>query len=416
MDPMLLPSRLTVLITVSLILGAGVVLPGSAARREWDEKAQINFLRDHWRLPVPLQGKPPATWNPLEASLSAESCGKCPPAQLADWKTSLHSRSMGPGVKGQLVEMLGSDPESALQCYTCHAPLSEQQEKIRASSGRLMVNGAFDRELQSEGLTCAACHVRGHQRFGPPGRDGSLESAAPRARLPHNGATRTPAFLRSEFCKECHQFPPDGFALNGKLLENTYNEWKAGPFAKEGVQCQECHMPDRRHLWRGIHDPEMVRSGLTIGVESPRGRHRVGETVAVTLTVTNSGVGHAFPTYVTPRVVVSGEMLDTYGKTVAESREEAVIAREVPLDLSTELFDTRLAPGQSLVFRYQRPVVRAGLRLRLAITVYPDHFYTRFFESLLVQGAGRGTPRIREALAATKASAFTLFSREIMLD
>jgi hypothetical protein len=160
----------------------------------------------------------------------------------------------------------------------------------------------------------------------------------------------------------------------------------------------------------------MVRSGLTISVEGPRGRHRAGDTVAVTLTVTNSKVGHAFPTYVTPRVVVSGEMLDPAGTVVAGSREEKVIAREVPLDLSKEIFDTRLLPGQSLLFRYQRPVVRGGLRLRLAVTVYPDHFYTRFFESLLAQGAGKGTARIQEALAATKASAFTVFSQEIPLD
>jgi hypothetical protein len=160
----------------------------------------------------------------------------------------------------------------------------------------------------------------------------------------------------------------------------------------------------------------MVRSSLTIRAESDRERRGMGETVTATLTVTNSGVGHAFPTYVTPRVVVSGELLDTYGKTVAGSREEAVIAREVPLDLSTELLDTRLAPGQSLVFRYQRPVAQPGLRLRLAVTVYPDHFYARFFETLLASGAGKGTARISEALAAARASAFTAYSREIPLD
>jgi len=47
--------------------------------------------------------------------------------------------------------------------------------------------------------------------------------------------TRTPAFLSSEFCQSCHQFAPDGLALNGKLLENTYAEWKASRFAPEGV-------------------------------------------------------------------------------------------------------------------------------------------------------------------------------------
>ena len=87
--------------------------------------------------------------------------------------------------------------------------------------------------------------------------------------------TRTPACLSSEFCQSCHQFAPDGLALNGKLLENTYAEWKASRFAREGVQCQDCHMPDRRHLWRGIHDPAMVRSGLTIVARDGASRYRV---------------------------------------------------------------------------------------------------------------------------------------------
>src|SRR5206468_1036453 len=91
--------------------------------------------------------------------------------------------------------------------------------------------------------------------------------------LPHGGVTRTPAYLASEFCRGCHQFGADGYVLNGKLLEDTYAEWKASRFAAAGVQCQDCHMPDRRHLWRGIHDPEMVRGGLTITVvdDQPRG-------------------------------------------------------------------------------------------------------------------------------------------------
>src|SRR5256885_10479357 len=33
---------------------------------------------------------------------------------------------------------------------------------------RLAANPAFDPALHREGLPCAGCHVRGHQRFGPP--------------------------------------------------------------------------------------------------------------------------------------------------------------------------------------------------------------------------------------------------------
>jgi len=322
---------------------------------------------------------------------------------------------MGPGVKGQLVDMVDHDPASALHCYTCHAPLTEQQEKEEDGRGGYTLNQAFDARLQARGLTCAACHVREHQRFGPPRRDGSLAGELPREKLPHNGVTRTPAFLRAEFCKDCHQFPPDGYALNGKLLENTYNEWKEGPFGQAGVHCQECHMPDRRHLWRGIHDPEMARSGVTISLVTDRERYRPGERVTATLTITNSKVGHYFPTYVTPRVVARVELRDIRGRPVSGSREERAIGREVSLDLSRELADTRLAPGASFVFRYQRPLTAPGLRLRVVVTVYPDYFYTRFFQSLLAQGNGKGAAQLREALAATRRAPFVLYEKELSL-
>ncbi|MBI4637598.1 MAG: hypothetical protein HY727_14720 [Candidatus Rokubacteria bacterium] len=372
------------------------------------------FLARHWRRPIPVQGSPPPRFTPVEASLQPEACGTCHPAQLADWRTSLHAAAMGPGVWGQLVEMLEGDPESALGCLGCHAPLAEQAPLV-ATGPRVAPNPAFDGALQKRGLACAGCHVRGHARFGPPRRDGTLESPASRETLPHNGVTRTPAFLASEFCQGCHQFTPDGFALAGKLLENTYAEWRESRFAREGVQCQGCHMADRRHLWRGIHDADMVRSGLTITARAGAPRYRPGDTVTVTLRVESTGVGHAFPTYVTPRVVMRAELVDAQGKAVPGSRREKVIGREVALDLSREIADTRLLPGQSAVLEYRRRVAEAGVRARLAVVVYPDAFYTRFFEALLREGAGRGAAEIREALAASRRSPFTVFVREIPL-
>jgi hypothetical protein len=233
--------------------------------------------------------------------------------------------------------------------------------------------------------------------------------------LPHNGVTRTPAFLKADFCRGCHQFTPDGFALNGKLLQATYDEWKASRFAREGVQCQDCHMPDRRHRWRGIHDLEMVRSGLTIEAKAGAPRYRPGELALVTLRVSSTRVGHAFPTYVTPRVVLSAELLDDTGQVVVGSRREQIIGREVALDLSRELFDTRLMPGKSTTLTYRMKVEATGLRARVAVVVEPDAFYVAFFEALLQQGAGRGEGQIRQALETARRSPFTLFERELPL-
>jgi hypothetical protein len=392
-----------------------VIVLTAAATAAADGPSVQEFVARHWRAPLPSQGPAPSRFSPVEASLAPEACGSCHPTQLADWRTSLHARTMGPGVGGQLVEMLEREPDDALGCYTCHAPLAEQRPRLGAERGHAK-NPAYDAGLAAHGLVCAACHVRGHERFGPPRRDGSLQSAAPRETLPHNGATRTPAFLAAEFCRGCHQFEPGGLALNGKLLENTYEEWKASRFAREGVQCQDCHMPDRRHLWRGIHDPQMVRAGVTVTVESPRARADASNTVSATLRVRSTRVGHAFPTYVVPRVVLRGEQLDRAGGPIARSRRESVIGREVALDLSREVRDTRLTSGASAALAYRAPREPQARRLRLRVVVEPDAFYSRFFEALIAQGSGKGEPQLREALAAARRSPYTLFERTIALE
>src|SRR5439155_16918541 len=143
-----------VLVTVLAALCA-VNASGADAIRE--------FLDRHWRRPLAPQGPPPARYSALEASLEPEACGTCHPAQLADWRTSLHAAAMGPGVSGQLVEMLESDPGSALSCFNCHAPLAEQAPRV-ADGARARANPVYDASLGARGLVCAGCHVRGHAR------------------------------------------------------------------------------------------------------------------------------------------------------------------------------------------------------------------------------------------------------------
>jgi hypothetical protein len=126
-------------------------------------------------------------------------------------------------------------------------------------------------------------------------------------------------------------------------------------------------------------------------------------------------VGHAFPTYVTPRVLLRIEVIDAEGRLVAGTRTERIIAREVALDLSREYFDTRLRPGEAATLAYRPRLDAAGLRARFTVVVEPDAFYVRFFDALLRQGAGRGEAQIREALEAARHSPFILFTRDIPL-
>ena len=383
------------------------------------EQAQLTFLEQHWQVPIPPQGKPPARFSALEVSLDPESCAVCHRLQYDNWKTSLHSKSMGPGVMGQTMELIQASPRTALLCYSCHAPLTEQQEKIQAKSGsrpRFKKNPTFLASLQPKGLICSGCHVRGHQFFGPPKRDGSLGNSRPASELPHGGAIRSPAFERAEFCKGCHQFEPDGYALNGKLVENTYNEWLEGPYGREGKTCQGCHMPDRQHLWRGIHDREMVKQGVTIRLTLGKERYRVGEGVQAMLTVTNSGVGHYFPTYVTPKIIIEVELVDGAGTRVPGSLQKEWIGREATLDLTKELFDTRIPPGETHTFRYVRTIDRLGLKLKASVVVAPDDFYVRFFEAILPKARTKQARTwLQQAIGEARGSSFILFKEEVVL-
>lgn len=376
---------------------------------------QLDFLEKHWRKPVPLQGKPPAGFSKLEASLDPASCGVCHRQQFEDWQTTIHSRSIGAGLLGQLPTMLKEEPETALSCYGCHAPLAEQQD-LQQVGDSFKRNPRFDRALQSHGLTCAGCHVRRHERFGPPRRDGSIEEKLPRKEVPHGGAIRTPAFERSEFCIGCHQFQEGERELNGKYLENTFNEWKSGPYSKQGVTCQQCHMPDRRHLWRGIHDKEMVQQGVSIELRTARSRYTVGDEMEAVLIVANSGVGHYFPTYITPKVVLQMEIVDANGQPIAGSLKKDAVNREATLDLSEELHDTRIPPKGTHEFRYRQPIDRTGLRLKASVTVYPDDFYRRFYEAKLEERLSRSERKLlTDALRAALQSSYKIFEKEIPL-
>jgi len=389
----------------ALSSGAG---PGSIS------PAEQQFLERHWRMPIAPQGLAPASFAPLERSLAPRDCGACHAVQYEDWRGSIHARSMGPGIAGQLVEMARRDPAGARACLVCHAPLAEQSPLTRTAAG-LTANPAFDPALQREGVVCATCHVRGHQRFGPPPRPDAQGRRVPRAQLPHNGATYTGAYERAEFCAACHQFGPSGPSLNGKPLENTYEEWRGSPAARRGLTCQSCHMPDRRHRWRGVHDPEMVKSGVRVTLGLDRPRYRPGQRLRATVTVASVNVGHYFPTYVTPQVVVRAVLVGTDGQPIPSTVQEGIIGRQVPLDLSREIADTRIPPGGRFVLRYERELDEPGLGLRVTVTVYPDHFYTGFFAALLETGPGAGEADIREALDATRRSPFEIFARDVPL-
>jgi hypothetical protein len=376
-----------------------------AESRSFDEPDE--FVAGYWVRPVPLQGDAPEVFSSLEASLQPATCGACHAPQYEDWKTTIHSGAFSPGLSGQLVNWENHDYRTVRVCLACHAPLSEQSAQVADTTGALVPNPVFDSSLQHSGLVCAACHVRGWQRYGPPRRDGSLTASPPGS--PHGGAKRTAYFEDSRFCAGCHQFELP--APNGKSLQNTFEEWRSSRYAEQGLGCQGCHMPDRRHLWRGVHDSLTVSSGVTI--EWVTASARSAESVA--LRVTNSGTGHRFPTYVTPEVIVGIELLDADRRVIAGTAVESAIRRVVESrgGIWVELSDTRLAPDSSLILWAGAEEPRARFA-RGTVVVYPDAFYQRMFSGMMA-GALSDTSAalISEAYRRASESAFTIFDDTI---
>ncbi len=363
----------------------------------------------HWSRPVKgLHG--PADGPPVTGieRYYPEACGTCHTRQYEDWAGARHARSVGPGLTGQLDPNIR--PAFAASCYRCHAPLKAQGEMVASGDNRdeYVKNPAFDERLKATGVSCAVCHLRDGVIYGPgPPADPAQEDPA------HKTAQKE-LFSKSEFCAPCHQLD-SGYKLNGTPLMNTYAEWSRSSYAASAIACQDCHMPGRRHLFRGIHDPEMVLGGIEILAEKIPG----GSSIKARVRITNSAVGHMFPTYITPAIEIKGSLIDSTGAEITKSVKKAVIGRRVELDLSREVFDTRIPPGGSFSFDYETEGRASARSLVLEVWVFPDEFYNRFFSSLLKDGPGAapdGTKEaeLKEALRETE-SGYLLYKKEFDL-
>ena len=148
-----------------------------------------NMLYNYWDLPrAAIQSN--HDWSALEKNMHPEACAQCHEAQFDDWKQSLHAEAYSPGMIGQFPNMghgAGND------CLRCHAPLEQQLYKNEADmlgSLKTMLKHpqGFNKEadvdsvevklpLRHAGVSCAVCHVRDGQRFGPPRKGSSKDGS-----------------------------------------------------------------------------------------------------------------------------------------------------------------------------------------------------------------------------------------------
>ncbi|HRC55911.1 MAG TPA: hypothetical protein PKU97_08300, partial [Kofleriaceae bacterium] len=248
---------------------------------------------------------------------------------------------------------------------------------------------------------CASCHVRRWQRLGPPHLAPSL--------LPLPGYPRLEAavYERADFCLPCHQLPARQ-AVAGRPLLDTYREWLQGPYMPRGVQCQHCHMPNREHSFRGIHDPDTVRQGVAVKLTASRSGTGV---VTVRGVATNVGAGHYLPTTPTPALWLTLELLDDAGRPIKGAHSRTRIGRQLVFSGGAwrQEADTRIAPGAelSVVRAWRDGRVASARRARLALEVFPDDYYEGFYRTqLAAEKQPQARAHYQEALRRAIASRY----------
>ena len=322
-------------------------------------------LREDYAHAIPFQEVPAGI-----DSLRAEACGECHQAIYEEWKTSIHAHAY----TDPFFQAYWTKDQHVWVCLNCHTPLENQQPTLiqhipdnRVEKAIQVENPRYDTAYQQEGVTCAACHVRNGKIMGP-----FDDSAAP------HPTEYDPAFRTTAVCHRCHNVVSGPFQFYNVGPCGTYAEYEGEFFTKEkGFTCQHCHMPEisrpvadggpirqgRQHLWRGGHDPEMIKRAVAIQVQADPPDPEPGDTVTMTLTLINAGAGHKIPTGDPDRhFTVEFYVKDPSGQVVQEQTDTMgrwILWQPVIL----EVYDNRLLPLASRAYRfsYRIPEGRSDL-------------------------------------------------------
>lgn len=194
-------------------------------------------------------------------------------------------------------------------CNGCHTPLGYM-------NGVMPPARPAENTMANESVSCEVCHLMQGSTTDPPfnysyvlkpgmtkysGRKPAVDSPA------HKIVT-SDFYRTTEFCGTCHN-EKNPF---GVWVKSTQLEWKEGPYAQEGVRCQDCHMPKggpflnalmtkpyddaRIHLFHGAHDPGKVKGTIELRIHPDVREAEPGEPVVLTVALFNQKTGHKFPT------------------------------------------------------------------------------------------------------------------------
>lgn len=193
-------------------------------------------------------------------------------------------------------------------CNGCHAPLAYM-------AGQLPPARPSEGTMANESVSCEVCHLIKGTSTDPPFNFSYIIQPGPTKYGARENPVESPAhpievnpfYRTTEFCGTCHN-EKNPFDI---WVKSTQLEWKEGPYAQEGVRCQDCHMPKapfiyasmgrqyddaRMHLFHGAHDPGKVRGTIELRINPDIREAEPGEVVVFTVALFNQKTGHKFPT------------------------------------------------------------------------------------------------------------------------
>jgi len=358
----------------------------------------------------------------LSAQLSgvnnAETCGRCHRDILKAWKSSQHARAMENPIFQDALDRAVTVGGAAVRqtCLSCHAPTA-------AHSGDL----ALKNKASWEGVTCDFCHslksvdvddgtVAMTVRFDGT-KTGPLMDAASDA----HGTAFSDIHTTSLVCAGCHEYRN---GLGFPVLE-TYREWRESSYGKQGRFCQDCHMAQTA---ANVVDPKIKRSAhssvnlhqmagsrsieqLNKAIALRMSTERSGDTLIVTIDLSNRGAGHMVPTGSPLRELNLEVSVGAAGKTHEEQRVytrkvvdqfgKAINSEElVFLKAAKAVSDTRLKPGEMRRETFAFPVPATASARVVARVWYsysptastPDETRVNFLTLPAFVPAGRRSP------------------------
>jgi hypothetical protein len=229
---------------------------------------------------------------------SARDCAVCHEDIYRQWSVSAHAYAAVSPMFHKFEQKLNDLSQGTVGyfCMRCHAPVATS---LGASRAEPLWNLP---EVAREGVTCIACHrvqyvygkSNGERRieegnifapvFGGLGGDGVAETihrkehfkvkTSPDEQGPGQGMHVAGIYFdpltKSEFCAPCHQVA----VHPGIKLEVVWEQYRASPACKKGIECQDCHMGRVPGLPLGYDlGPVAKVAGKTINDQRKRSNH-----------------------------------------------------------------------------------------------------------------------------------------------